>query len=58
MTLKDLGGHSGFSRERARQLEIRAKEKLRHELSSLKMELEYGGPESPAASDEAAGAWA
>ena len=30
MTLKELGEHFGFSRERARQLEIRAKEKLPH----------------------------
>lgn len=35
MTLKELGEHFGFSRERARQLEIRAKEKLRHELQLL-----------------------
>lgn len=35
MTLKELGEHFGFSRERARQLEIRAKEKLRHELKML-----------------------
>lgn len=34
MTLKELGEHFGFSRERARQLEIRAKEKLRNELRS------------------------
>jgi RNA polymerase sigma-32 factor len=35
MTLKDLGQHFGFSRERARQLEIRAKEKLRRALHPL-----------------------
>ncbi len=35
MTLKDLGEHFGFSRERARQLEIRAKEKLKNELAQL-----------------------
>lgn len=35
MTLKELGEHFGFSRERARQLEIRAKEKLRSELRLL-----------------------
>jgi len=34
-TLRDLGQHSGFSRERARQLEIRALEKLRRELQPL-----------------------
>jgi RNA polymerase sigma-32 factor len=31
-TLRDLGHHFGFSRERARQLEIRALEKLRRDL--------------------------
>jgi RNA polymerase sigma-32 factor len=35
MTLKELGQHFGFSRERARQLEIRAKDKLRGELAEL-----------------------
>jgi RNA polymerase sigma-32 factor len=35
MTLKELGQHFGFSRERARQLEIRAKDKLKGELSEL-----------------------
>jgi RNA polymerase sigma-32 factor len=35
MTLKELGEHFGFSRERARQLEIRAKEKLKDELGSV-----------------------
>src|SRR4029077_109857 len=35
MTLKELGEHFGFSRERARQLEIRAKDKLKAELSAL-----------------------
>ncbi len=35
MTLKKLGQHFGFSRERARQLEIRAKDKLKEELSEL-----------------------
>ena len=35
MTLKELGEHFGFSRERARQLEIRAKDKLKGELSTL-----------------------
>jgi RNA polymerase sigma-32 factor len=34
-TLRDLGCHFGFSRERARQLEIRALEKLRRELQPL-----------------------
>jgi len=34
-TLKDLGDHFGFSRERARQLEIRACDKLRRSLRQL-----------------------
>jgi len=40
-TLKDLGEHFGFSRERARQLEIRAKEKLKGELAALATEVEW-----------------
>jgi len=40
-TLKDLGEHFGFSRERARQLEIRAKEKLKTELGALAAEIEW-----------------
>lgn len=40
-TLKDLGDHFGFSRERARQLEIRAKEKLRGELRALAVEIDW-----------------
>ena len=39
MTLKELGEHFGFSRERARQLEIRAKEKLKNELAALMAEV-------------------
>ncbi len=39
MTLKELGEHFGFSRERARQLEIRAKDKLEAELGELMDEL-------------------
>lgn len=35
MTLKKLGEHFQFSRERARQLEIRAKEKLKQELAEF-----------------------
>ncbi len=41
MTLKDLGEHFGFSRERARQLEIRAKEKLKGELGALAADVEW-----------------
>ena len=40
MTLKELGEHFGFSRERARQLEIRAKDKLKGELAALMEEME------------------
>ncbi|HYD42958.1 MAG TPA: RNA polymerase factor sigma-32 [Anaeromyxobacter sp.] len=38
-TLRDLGHHFGFSRERARQLEIRALDKLRRELEPLANEV-------------------
>ena len=41
MTLKELGEHFGFSRERARQLEIRAKEKLKQELHALAAEIDW-----------------
>ena len=40
MTLNKLGEHFGFSRERARQLEIRAKEKLKMELTHLMAEMD------------------
>ncbi len=46
MTLKELGEHFGFSRERARQLEIRAKDKLKGELAALMAEVD---PETAAA---------
>jgi RNA polymerase sigma-32 factor len=38
MSLRALGAHFGFSRERARQLELRASEKLRLELAELAAE--------------------
>ncbi|MDY7228943.1 RNA polymerase factor sigma-32 [Hyalangium rubrum] len=38
MTLSELGEHFGFSRERARQLEIRAKDKLKAALCELMAE--------------------
>jgi len=43
MTLKELGEHFGFSRERARQLEIRARDKLKAELQQLAAEVELEG---------------
>jgi RNA polymerase sigma-32 factor len=49
-TLRDLGQHFGFSRERARQLEIRALEKLRRELQPLADEI--GWPLAPGADAE------
>jgi RNA polymerase sigma-32 factor len=42
MTLSELGEHFGFSRERARQLEIRAKEKLKNALAELMAEESRG----------------
>ncbi len=38
MSLRELGDHFGFSRERARQLELRATERLRLELAGLAAE--------------------
>jgi RNA polymerase sigma-32 factor len=49
VTLKEIGAHFGFSRERARQLELRAKEKLKVELHALAREVAW-----PVASAEAA----
>jgi RNA polymerase sigma-32 factor len=49
MTLKELGEHFGFSRERARQLEIRAKAKLEAELGELVEDLFPGEERTPAA---------
>jgi RNA polymerase sigma-32 factor len=54
MTLKELGDHFGFSRERARQLEIRAKEKLRGELQALAMEIDWPTDGEPVDVDERA----
>ncbi len=54
MTLKELGEHFGFSGERARQLEIRAKEKLRAELAALAAALEWRGGEPAEVVDPAA----
>jgi RNA polymerase sigma-32 factor len=42
MTLSELGEHFGFSRERARQLEIRAKDKLKTALAELMAQEQEG----------------
>ena len=54
MTLKELGEHFGFSRERARQLEIRAKEKLRAELHGLAVEIDWPTDGKPVEIDDQA----
>jgi RNA polymerase sigma-32 factor len=54
MTLKELGEHFGFSRERARQLEIRAKEKLKQELHALAEEIDWPTDGAPVDVDERA----
>jgi len=54
MTLKELGEHFGFSRERARQLEIRAKDKLREELRALAVEIDWPTDGTPVEIDDAA----
>jgi RNA polymerase sigma-32 factor len=54
MTLKELGEHFGFSRERARQLEIRAKEKLKQELHALATEIDWPTDGAPVEIDDAA----
>jgi len=55
-TLKDLGDHFGFSRERARQLEIRAKGKLKQELQELAVEFDWPVDGQPVEIDERAAA--
>jgi RNA polymerase sigma-32 factor len=54
MTLKELGEHFGFSRERARQLEIRAKEKLKQELHALAVEIDWPTDGTPVDVDDRA----
>jgi RNA polymerase sigma-32 factor len=54
LTLKELGEHFGFSRERARQLEIRAKEKLKQELVALAIEIDWPTNGNPVDLDERA----
>ena len=56
MTLKDLGDHFGFSRERARQLEIRAKEKLKVDLGPLAADLDWPTDGNPVEIDDAVAA--
>jgi RNA polymerase sigma-32 factor len=41
MSLKEIGEHFGFSRERARQLETRAMEKLEEKLHALAVEVDW-----------------
>jgi len=54
MTLKDLGEHFGFSRERARQLEIRAKDKLKGELGELAAQIDWPTDGRPVEIDDRA----
>jgi RNA polymerase sigma-32 factor len=54
MTLKELGEHFGFSRERARQLEIRAKEKLKEQLQALCAEIDWPSDGAPVEVEDAA----
>src|SRR5512133_3414281 len=56
LTLKELGEHFGFSRERARQLEIRAKEKLKQELLALANDIDWPTDGMPLELDDAAAA--
>jgi RNA polymerase sigma-32 factor len=44
VTLKSLGAHFGFSRERARQLEIRARQKLKSALAGVAQEVQVEAP--------------
>ncbi|MGC3999155.1 MAG: RNA polymerase sigma factor RpoH [Anaeromyxobacter sp.] len=54
LTLKELGEHFGFSRERARQLEIRAKDKLKQELVALAVEVDWPTDGTPVDIDDRA----
>ncbi|ABC81761.1 RNA polymerase sigma factor RpoH [Anaeromyxobacter dehalogenans] len=54
LTLKELGEHFGFSRERARQLEIRAKDKLKEELRALATEIDWPTDGKPVDIDDRA----
>jgi RNA polymerase sigma-32 factor len=48
-SLQELGAHFGISRERARQLELRARRKLRQCLHELAVELQLAPPQLPRA---------
>jgi RNA polymerase sigma-32 factor len=56
MSLKDLGAHFGFSRERARQLEARAKTKLGERLHGLALEVDWPTDGTPVEIDDRASA--
>jgi RNA polymerase sigma-32 factor len=54
MTLKEVGEHFGFSRERARQLELRAKAKLENELQPVAVEVDWPTDGTPVDVDDRA----
>jgi RNA polymerase sigma-32 factor len=54
MTLKEIGEHFTFSRERARQLELRAKDKLRQHLQELAVEIDWPADGAPVDVEDAA----
>jgi RNA polymerase sigma-32 factor len=56
MTLLELGEHFSFSRERARQIELRAKAKLEKKLKELAVELDWATDGTPVEIDERASA--
>jgi RNA polymerase sigma-32 factor len=53
-TLQEVGDHFGISRERARQIEVRAKRKLKHELHALACELDLPAAAAPPAHERRA----
>ena len=54
MTLLELGEHFAFSRERARQIELRAKSKLKKRLEELSIELDWPTDGTPVDVDDRA----